>query len=64
MTLYEILKTYIMTPLLDLSFFEGYGERVFYCIFALAMAAVVTHFVVIVPYRLLLRLSGYKRWRK
>lgn len=63
MTLYQLYVTYIMPHLVDLSLYEGFGSEVFYKVFAVAVAVVITHFVVIVPYRLILKLCGYKPWR-
>ena len=63
MTLYELYSTFIMPHLVDLSLFDGFGEQVFYKCFAVAVSLVITHFAVIVPYRLTLKLCGYKSWR-
>lgn len=64
MTLYEILKTYILAPLFDLTLYDGFGEWIFYHVLAVALACIVVHLFVIVPYRVVLKLCGYKRFTR
>lgn len=62
MTFYDILHTYIMPHMGDLSLYEGYGEKAFYYIFITAISAIMVHFFVCVPYHFLLRFMKYKGW--
>ena len=62
MTLYEILTTYIMPSMGDLTLYDGYGAKVFYYIFITAVSALCVHFFVCVPYHFILRFMKYKGW--
>ena len=63
MSLYDLLMTYIMPYLVDLSRFET-GEQTFYGIFVFLISLVICHFVIVVPYSIVLWLCRYKRIRK
>lgn len=59
MTLYEVLKG-LVTPLVDLSLFDGTAEQMFHAILATSVSVVIVHFFVFVPYHFLLKLLRYK----
>lgn len=64
MTFYDILRTYILPPMGDLTLYDGYGEKALYYIFTTAVCAIAVHFFLVVPYKLVLRLVRYKGWLK
>lgn len=62
MTLYEWLVELLLPVFGDISATDG-ALQTFGQIFWLVMSCVVAHFCIYVPYRGILHLLGWKRWR-
>lgn len=62
LTLYDWLVTYVLPMFGDVSLNE-YIMQDFNTIYWIVVSCVIVHFCVYVPYRLILRLIHWKRWR-
>lgn len=62
MTLFDVLNTYIMPYLIDVTRYNGDFEKVFYGVCVWALSLIVAHCFVWLPYKMVLKVCGL--WKK